>query len=377
MAARTLLLLIPLAGVFAVDQLKKGCPAEGRHSSARALLQMQTAQSQAGFQGPCDIYNAAGTPCVAAHSVVRALYGSYAGPLYVVQRDSDSASIAIYVLRPGGFADSAAQDAFCEGTNCVIQKIFDQSPLGNHVDTAPAGGAILEARQPDSGVNASKHDLWIAGHRVYGAYFEGQMGYRNNTAVGLAQGDDPESMYMVTSGTHYNDFCCFDYGNAERDGLDDGRGTMEAIYWGNGSSPATGWGKGAGEGGPWVKTDLENGLWAGKDLDVTETNTPIRAEFVTAMLKGKAGGMALKGGDAQAGPLKTLFEGSRPETEGYSPMRKQGAIIMGIGGDNSNWGVGTFYEGAITVGYTSDTTDDAVHANIVAAGYGRKEILGM
>ena len=40
-------------------------------------------------------------------------------------------------------------------------------------------------------------------------------------------------MYMVTSGVHYNNRCCFDYGNAETNNLDDGAGTMEAIYFGN------------------------------------------------------------------------------------------------------------------------------------------------
>jgi len=34
---------------------------------------------------------------------------------------------------------------------------------------------------------------------------------------------------------------------------------------------------------------------------------------------------------------------------------------------------GTFYEGAIVVGYPSDATDDAVQANIVAAGYQEDE----
>ena len=37
-------------------------------------------------QGPCDIYGAAGDPCVAAHSTTRALYASYNGPLYQVLR---------------------------------------------------------------------------------------------------------------------------------------------------------------------------------------------------------------------------------------------------------------------------------------------------
>jgi hypothetical protein len=51
-------------------------------------------------------------------------------------------------------------------------------------------------------------------------------------------------------------------------------------------------------------------------------------------------------------------------------MRKQGAIILGIGGDDSNSGGGNFYEGVMTSGYSSDATDDAVQANIVLAGYG-------
>ena len=34
-------------------------------------------------------------------------------------------------------------------------------------------------------------------------------------------------------------------------------------------------------------------------------------------------------------------------------------------------GTGTFYEGAMTASYTSDATDAAVHANIVAVGYGK------
>ena len=56
------------------------------------------------------------------------------------------------------------------------------------------------------------------------------------------------------------------------------------------------------------------------------------------------------------------------------PVRVGGGpqgIILGIGGDNSDKGVGTFFEGAITKGYATEATDDAVHANIVAAGYGR------
>ena len=48
---------------------------------------------------------------------------------------------------------------------------------------------------------------------------------------------------------------------------------------------------------------------------------------------------------------------------------RQGAIILGIGGDNSKSSAGTFYEGVMTTGYPSASTEAAVQANIVAAGY--------
>jgi len=50
-------------------------------------------------------------------------------------------------------------------------------------------------------------------------------------------------------------------------------------------------------------------------------------------------------------------------------MSKEGAIVLGIGGDNSNGAAGTFYEGAMTSGYPSDATENAVQANLVAAKY--------
>ena len=51
-------------------------------------------------KGPCDIYAAAGDPCVAAHSTTRALYASYNGPLYQVMRLSDKRVKDVGVVRP-------------------------------------------------------------------------------------------------------------------------------------------------------------------------------------------------------------------------------------------------------------------------------------
>jgi hypothetical protein len=151
--------------------------------------------------GPCDIYGAGGTPCVAAHSTVRAMYAEYSGPLYEVKRLSDNSTKDITVLRKGGVADSAAQDSFCGSAACVIWRIYDQSPKGNHLHVAPGGGHVSQADRP---VNATREKLLVGGHPVYGAYFEGGMGYRNDDTAGVAVGDEAQSMYMVVSGTHFN-----------------------------------------------------------------------------------------------------------------------------------------------------------------------------
>ena len=42
---------------------------------------------------------------------------------------------------------------------------------------------------------------------------------------------------------------------------------------------------------------------------------------------------------------------------------------LGIGGDNSDGAVGTFFEGAMTAGFSTEAADDAVQANIISAGY--------
>lgn len=318
----------------------------------------------AASEGPCDIFGAGNSPCVAAHSTVRALYEDYHGDLYQVLRASDNMTKDIPVLTAGGYANSAVQDDFCDGSACTINRIYDQSPQGNHLDTAPPGGAHHEA---DTGVNATAERLMVGGHPVYAAHFVSGNGYRNDKTSSVAKDDEPETMYMVTSGRYFNDRCCFDYGNAEVDDYDDGAGTMEAVYFGNAKGGLNHGGRGK---GPWIMADMENALW-GAD-EVVSNEDPIEHDYVTAMIKGDVsassnGHWAIKGGDAQSGKLNTYWDGKR--ASGYAPMKKQGAIILGIGGDNSDGAVGTFYEGVMTQGYSSDEVDDAVQANIVAAGY--------
>ena len=52
-------------------------------------------------------------------------------------------------------------------------------------------------------------------------------------------------------------------------------------------------------------------------------------------------------------------------------MHQEGSIVLGTGGDNSNNGTGSFFEGAMTAGLPSDETENKLQANIVAVNYGR------
>ncbi len=209
--------------------------------------------AQAATSLPCDIYAAAGTPCVAAHSTVRALYASYNGPLYQVKRASDGATTNIGTLSAGGYANAAAQDSFCAGTTCTITEIFDQSPQHNNLTIGPAGGA----GGTDVGANAAALPVTAGGNKVYGVDVTPGVGYRDDATSGVATGSAPQGAYMVTSATHVNSGCCFDYGNAETNNNDDGAGAMEAIYFGTERT----WGTGSGN-GPWIMADCSAGATA-------------------------------------------------------------------------------------------------------------------
>src|SRR5690349_21029459 len=173
------------------------------------------ATSGTALAAPCDIYASGGTPCVAAHSTTRALFDAYNGPLYQVRRSRDNAVQDIGLLRAGGIANAAAQDSFCAGTTCVISIIYDQTGRRNHLTQAPPGGFNGPAAGGfDNLANATAAPITIGGNKAYGVYVAPGTGYRNNNTNGIATGDQPEGMYAIFDGTHYNRGCCFAYGNA-------------------------------------------------------------------------------------------------------------------------------------------------------------------
>src|SRR6201994_2588152 len=227
-------------------------------------------------QGPCDIYASGGTPCVAAHSTTRALFGAYNGPLYQLTRASDGATHDIGLLSAGGYANAGDQDAFCNQTTCRITKIYDQSGRHNDLTVAPDGGA----GSGDRGADASEIAVTAGGHKVYGVWVSPGVGYRyTGVASGVATNGASEGLYMGPSGPHVGSDCCFDYGNAESTPFDTGNGHMDAVsiattcYF----APCTGT-------GPWVEADMENGMFQGNNGSNT-ANLGNSTPFVTAVLK--------------------------------------------------------------------------------------------
>jgi hypothetical protein len=330
-----------------------------------AVVASPATTAQAATSQVCDIYASGGTPCIGAHSTTRALFASYTGPLYQVQRTSDKTYKDIGLLAAGGYANAATQDSFCANTSCTIAKIYDQS--SNHNDLPISWGGYWKgpgANGADVGADAKALPLTVGGHAAYGIKVTPGVGYRVDNAKNAPTGSQPEGIYMVTSSNYVDQWCCFDYGSGENSHTDTGNATMNAIEWGTAC-----WFGGCVGTGPWVEADLENGMYhtnTGSNKDAS--NSGVNFPFVSAWEKNNGtSNFTLKHGNANSGGLSTTYSGALPN--GYSPMRVDSSLLLGTGGDNSVSGQGYFFEGAVTSGFPSDATENAVQANITAAGY--------
>jgi hypothetical protein len=309
---------------------------------------------------PGDIAAAAGTPLVAAHSMTRALYAMYDGNLFQVRRASDAKTQDIGVANAGGYVDTSTLSAFCSGTTCSVSILYDQSGNANDLPQTTAANqpgieywATSDATKLPMAVTITKQ--WLRN--------------RTNTHK-IPVGAEAQTEYFVVHASRFNGLCCYDYGNMETTVRDNGNGTMSALYFGS----STEWTKGAGS-GPWGMADYENGLFTGAVADPggVNTNYPSLAypgnNIVTVLSKSNGTtAWVLKAGNAAAGPLNTYWRGALPS--GYNPLRQEGGLSLGEGGDGSNGGSGAFSEGVVIAAVTSDATDDSIQANL-ASVYGR------
>ncbi|HLK91049.1 MAG TPA: arabinofuranosidase catalytic domain-containing protein [Polyangia bacterium] len=324
--------------------------------------------------GPCDIYSAAGQPCAAAYSTIRALSKTYSGSLYQVRSGSSSMNTGSggttkdIGMTADGFADTSSQDTFCSGSTCTISILYDQSGNGNNLKVAPAGttsGGSYSA-MPDFESSANHVSLTIAGHKVYPLYMNAREGYRL-TAVGkgMPTGAKAQGIYELADGTHSGTACCWDFGDVSTNPTQ--YTTMNTIFFGTGF-----WGSGAGS-GPWFMGDFEGGVWSdGASTPDKNNNDPsMKYPFAFGIVKtAPPSAMSIRAGNGNlptATGLTTAFAGNNAA----KTWNNSGGILLGIGSDNSNNSFGTFYEGAITNGEPSDTTDASVFTNVQSAGYGK------
>ncbi|HEX4830106.1 MAG TPA: arabinofuranosidase catalytic domain-containing protein, partial [Trebonia sp.] len=328
--------------------------------------------ARAATTGPCDIYASGGTPCAAAYSTTRALFGAYDGPLYQVQRASDAARLDVGPESAGGVVNVAPENSFCASTTCTISELYDQSANGNNMPVSPGtacsgcsgGNAGPGPGGADIGAPAQALPVYVGGQPAYGIDFDKfGTGYRDNSARNLPTGSDPDGLYAVMSSNLTSDQCCFDFGQGETNDSDDGDATMNAIYYGTDC-----WTGNCTGPGPWVGADIENGMY----FSDTGNNPPAypseSGTFVSAWEENNGSTtMTLQYGNGQSGGLIKTYSGALPN--GYNPMKVQGSIELGTGGDNTSLGDGEFFEAADVSGFPSQATQSAVQANIVAAGY--------
>jgi hypothetical protein len=332
---------------------------------------------------PCDIYGAAATPtpCVAAYSMVRLIAKTYTGPLFQVRKggtyDAKTGPAGGTTKDIGmvdGYGDAKAVDDFCADGTCTVSILYDQSGKGNHLKAGPPGcytGGDGGAAKADKEAVANRRPVKINGHSVYALETKPYEGYRiNNTKDVPKDKVGAQGIYMVADGKKAGTQCCWDFGNAMPTNCADGTGSMDALMLGTG-----GFGKGAGK-GPWFIGDFEFGVWAcgsqGTSQGCTNPDLPSMdtTEFAFGILKTNTvngvGQYCLRAADPKDGVLKTAYDGKAPQN-----WHLGGAILLGVGGDNSNWSYGTFFEGAVTAGRPADDVEAKVYANFQAAKYGQ------
>jgi hypothetical protein len=404
-----------------------GSPGAGGSGMAAGGAPMEEPVVPVNVEGPCDIYGAAGQPCVAAYSTVRRLLSTYTGPLYQIRVGSSQFNIGGLVVtnpnvnadqagnsqtapQPGelvdipqtadGFADPTVQRERCPlGTTCTVSLLYDQSGRGNHMPVAKGGqrpGGPFAPLDDFETVMDERAALTVGGHPVYSLFMQTRQGYRLAApGNGVPVDQEAQGIYMLADGTRAgNNACCWDFGNVtpdptqfrEMNTLFFGEG-----YWGDGNGPA-----------PWFGADFEAGVWMGGSAEgepgwgqlygegdprnnngiarPPNPNNPSMAgvEFALGFLKTDDDAdntYVLRMANAStATEIQTAHRGPYPKLSfpnGAHGAENQGAVVLGVGGDNSNNSLGTFYEGAVVAGFPDDATELAVMQNIQAARYGQ------
>lgn len=338
---------------------------------------------------PGDIAKAAGTPMVAAHSMTRAMFASYTGPLFKALRVSDKQEKDIGIVAATGLVDISALSTFCSATTCKVSTLYDQSGNSNDMwkgDTA--ANAPMDNGEAPKLCDLLDIEYWQMsdgtkvplalehGYEAGKSYKSPAQCLRNrDKAKNMPKGATPETQYSIVHGKYANDNCCFNYGNTGNLIHYTGPGTLSALNF----SRAAFWTKGIGT-GPWVMVDFEQGVYAGniakssasvpasvaRSATGENPNPTITYDIVTALMKHNGvNHWALKAANAKSGDLAVSIDlSSLPN--GYSPLKQEGGLGLGEGGAGDARGSGGFSEGAVIAAETTDATDNAIQKSIVS-----------
>src|SRR5689334_3288922 len=171
--------------------------------------------------GPCDIYEAASTPCVGAYSTIRRIRAAYTGPLFQVRSGSNAMNTGTGGMThdiaqdADGFALMSAINAVCMSTTCTVSLLYDQSGKGNNLTVAKKGltnGGQWAGMDDFETVVNSKGQLNVGGRSVWSLYMAERQGYRQTKeGNGVPLGKAPQGLYMLADGTHAGTACCWDF----------------------------------------------------------------------------------------------------------------------------------------------------------------------
>jgi hypothetical protein len=315
-----------------------------------------------GGAAPCDVAASAGTPCVVAYSLERPLFSAYGGYLFEVQRASDHATRNIGIA--GGHADTDTLSSFCAGTTCSFIRVYDQTSYHMDALSTDAAASAMPERPPLVETMHLGNGLVVpyfgAGYMQAGT----RAGQANNGA--MPTGSKPVTEYLLTNGNIVsNGTCCYDFGEAEAGIRDDGKGTMFAVW------PTLSGYRSA--------VDLEDGIArANEPAAATNILTSVAKTDGTATLTMKyaatGNGLAYDTAQRSLGCGSGFAISAVPlSCFGYGPMRLEGGLTIGVGGDGSGWGLlspsggataGAFIEGIVLAGRATDATDNAYQASV-------------
>ena len=294
-------------------------------SSSSSSSSGATSSSSSGgtAAGPCDTYASGNTPCVAAHSPVRALYGSsqrerpLSGPARVGQHDEGHRSPDQGRRRLGRRARRVLlRDDLCHHHPLRPVRAWQRPRLPG----PRRGRRRRHRRKCEQRVReCQRHQGLLALYQASQQLLEGrlQVGGANRQC---ARGDLPGNQWYAR----------------EQRGAASTTGTARRIEKSGATVPWTPSTSAASAGlascvgsGPWVQADIENGLYQGGSASANPNNTGISSRFVTAMLKnnGDVGAGAQRRQRAIWQPVDLL---QRLAPQRIQPrMHKQGAIVLG------------------------------------------------